>query len=229
MSNKPLVMTQAYKTYGETETKIEILKGADLIIEKGEFVMLLGPSGSGKSTLLHVTAGLTPLDQGSIDVCGVNIQKCNTNQILQLRRDKIGFVFQDFRLLQGLTAFENVLVPLYAQGIKPVKAKSRATELLKVLGLGNRMDHFPRKLSGGEMQRVGIARALANNPDLILADEPTGNLDQRLANEVVELLAGLPKKTGAAILMVTHNQQLIPYATKVIQLVNGGLEVKTSV
>ena len=128
--NKSLVMKNVYKAYGEDESRIEILKNVDLSLQPGEFVMMLGPSGTGKSTILHLIAGLTPIDNGSIEVCGIDVEKCNKNQILKLRREKIGFVFQDFRLLQGLTALENVMVPLYSIGKNKAEAHNTATKLL---------------------------------------------------------------------------------------------------
>lgn len=223
--NKSLVMKNVYKAYGEDESRIEILKNVDLSLQPGDFVMMLGPSGTGKSTILHLIAGLTPVDKGSIEVCGTDVEKCNKNQILKLRREKIGFVFQDFRLLQGLTALENVMVPLYSIGKNKTEAHNTATKLLTLLGLESRLNHYPRKMSGGEQQRVGIARALANDPKVILADEPTGNLDQKLAHSVVQTLASLPKKIGTSILMVTHNPELTQYATRVVKLNDGHLEV----
>ncbi len=226
MSNRqPLVIKNVYKGYGKDETRVEILKGINLTIMPGEFVMLLGPSGSGKSTILHLVAGLTPPDQGEIAINGIDLATCTTNQMLQLRREELGYVFQDFKLLQGLTALENVMIPLIAVGQSVSAAKKRATEMLSYFGLAERLQYFPRKMSGGEQQRVGIARALANKPGLILADEPTGNLDQKLAMEVVETLANLAKETHTSILMVTHDPAMAKYATKVITLVNGHTEV----
>ena len=226
MSNQqPLVLRNVFKGYGQDETRVEILKGVNLTISPGEFVMLLGPSGSGKSTILHLVAGLTPPDQGEVNVCGVDVGTCTDNEMLRLRREKIGYVFQDFKLLQGLTAIENVMVPLIAVGNSASEAKKQATEILTYFGLGERLKSFPRKLSGGEQQRVGIARALANNPSLILADEPTGNLDQKLAVDVVETLAKRSRETRTAVLMVTHNPAFAKYVTKVITLIDGRLEV----
>ena len=226
--NKPLVMKNVYKGYGEDESRIEILKDVDLSIEQGEFVMMLGPSGTGKSTILHLVAGLTPVDKGLIQVCGTDVARCNNPQILKLRRENIGFVFQDFRLLQGLTALENVMVPFFSIGNSKEYAIKESTRLLTLLGLEHRLHHYPRKMSGGEQQRVGIARALANQPRIILADEPTGNLDQKLANSVVEILASLPKKINTSILMVTHNAELTKYATRVVRLNDGHLEVSAN-
>ena len=226
--NKPLVMKNVYKGYGEDESRIEILKDVDLSIEQGEFVMMLGPSGTGKSTILHLVAGLTPVDKGLIQVCGTDVARCNNPQILKLRRENIGFVFQDFRLLQGLTALENVMVPFFSIGNSKEYAIKESTRLLTLLGLEHRLHHYPRKMSGGEQQRVGIARALANQPRIILADEPTGNLDQKLANSVVEILASLPKKINTSILMVTHNAELTKYATRVVRLNDGRLEVSAN-
>ena len=229
MNREFLTINDVYKGFGEGDNRVEILKGVNLNLTNGEFVMMLGPSGSGKSTILHLIAGLTPVDRGQIEVCGVNVQKCSTNKILELRRRTIGYVFQDFRLLQGLTALENVMVPLYAVGRSRNVAKKRAEELLELMELSHRMHHSPRKLSGGEQQRVGIARALANEPKIILADEPTGNLDQRLSDGIIKMLSTLPQKMEVSILMVTHNQQLTKYATRIVGLTDGQIEVQSNV
>ncbi|MCG8500019.1 MAG: ABC transporter ATP-binding protein, partial [Firmicutes bacterium] len=185
-------------------------------------------SGSGKSTVLHVVAGLTPIDKGTIEVCGVNISECTEKQMLRIRRENIGFIFQDFRLLKGLTALENVMVPLFTVGKKYVEAESRSKNLLKMLELDHRMHHYSKHLSGGELQRLGIARALANSPQIILADEPTGNLDQKLAHGITKMLVSLPNKTDTSVLMVTHNQQLTQYASRCVELVDGCLKARES-
>jgi putative ABC transport system ATP-binding protein len=201
-----------------------VLQGADLTAQAGDFIALLGPSGSGKSTLLHLIAGLTSPDAGEITICGVDYRAASNDRLLSLRRKQIGYVFQKFYLLQGLTALENVLLPLYASGGGKRESTVRAIELLTMLGVADRIGHFPRQLSGGEQQRVAVARALANRPMLLLADEPTGSLDHANGVEMMRLLARLPAEAGATVIAVTHNPEFADYASRVMRMRDGRLE-----
>jgi putative ABC transport system ATP-binding protein len=223
--NEPQVrMVGIHKAYKIGGRALEVLRGTDFTANPGEFVALLGPSGSGKSTLLHLIAGLTAPDAGEITVCGVDYRAASDVRLVGLRRKQIGYLFQDFRLLQGLTAFENVLLPLYAVGLGKREAKARAVELMGMLGIGERAKHFPRQLSGGEQQRVALARALANRPSLLLADEPTGSLDHVNGVEIMRLLARLPAEAGTTVIAVTHNTEFADYASRVIRMRDGRLE-----
>lgn len=214
-------VSKSWKTGGR---ELSILREVDLQVSEGEFVALFGPSGSGKSTLLHLLAGLVTPDAGDITVCGQDLRRSSEERVLELRRRIIGYVFQDFRLLQGLTALENVMVPLLANGVRRRPAVARCGELLAELGLKDRMTHYPRQLSGGEQQRVAIARALANRPRLMLADEPTGNLDEDNALEIMHLLQRLPKESGTTIIAVSHNTQFAEFTSCNLRLRQGKLE-----
>lgn len=224
MSELQVRLAQIHKGYLVGGRPLAVLQGADFTANAGDFVVLLGPSGSGKSTLLHLIAGLTAPDAGEINVCGVDYRKASQERLLSLRRQRIGYVFQDFRLLQGLTALENVLLPLYAAGVRKREAVQRANELLGMLGVAGRALHFPRQLSGGEQQRVAVARALVNRPTLLLADEPTGSLDHANGVEIMRLLARLPKESGTTVIAVTHNVEFADYASRVIRMRDGRLE-----
>ncbi len=214
-------VSKSWKTGGR---ELNILREVDLQVTEGEFVALFGPSGSGKSTLLHLLAGLVSPDSGDITVCGQDLRRTSEERVLELRRRIIGYVFQDFRLLQGLTALENVMVPLLANGVRRRPATARAEETLAELGLQDRVTHYPRQLSGGEQQRVAIARALANRPRLILADEPTGNLDEENALEIMRLLQRLPQENGTTIIAVSHNPQFAEFTSRNLRLRQGKLE-----
>jgi len=182
----------------------KVLLGIDLTLGEGEFVTLMGPSGCGKSTLLNIIGGLIPPTSGEVKVNGRSLGKMGHRELAQLRREEVGWIFQDFNLILNLTALENVMVPMYLAGRDGNEVEDRAKALLEQMGLGNRMDHFPDTLSGGQQQRVAIARALVNDPGIIVADEPTGNLDSRTGREIVALFKDLARK-GTAVLMVTHD------------------------
>jgi len=199
---------------------VEILRGIDLTVPKGEFAAIMGPSGSGKSTLLGLLAGLDNATSGKILLDGTDITGLNEDQMAEVRGRKIGFVFQSFQLIPTLTAEENVLLPAELAGTGP-ETVDRARELLTRVGLADRMDHYPVQLSGGEQQRVALARAFITKPPILLADEPTGNLDGRTGEQVLELLLELNKMEGATLVMVTHDPTLAGHADRVITLRDG--------
>ncbi len=201
----------------------KVLKGINLEIKEGDFIALMGPSGSGKSTLLNILGALIDYNSGDTVVNGKSLQGLNNNELTAIRRNEVGWIFQDFNLVTNLTAVENVQVPLNLAGKVGKKSKERAMELLKKVGLENWAGHFPDMLSGGQQQRVAIARALANDPPIFLADEPTGNLDTETGADIITLFKELTSE-GKAILMVTHDVDLAQAADKVYVLRDGRLE-----
>ncbi len=194
--------------YGQGETVLSILKGADFVLKSGETVALVAPSGTGKSTLLHVAGLLEKPDSGEVLVNGHSCADLSDDQRTAIRRSEIGFVYQFHHLLPEFTALENVVLPQRIRGLGKAEAESRATELLSFLGLGERLDHLPGELSGGEQQRVAIGRAVANAPRVLLADEPTGNLDPHTSLHVFNTLVALARASGLAALIATHNLDL---------------------
>ncbi len=199
---------------------VEILRGIDFAVQKGEFAALMGPSGSGKSTLLGVIAGLDRPSAGHVLVDGIDITTMPESRLASVRNAKIGMVFQAYNLIQTLTAQENVEVPLYA-GNHPGSPAARAREMLELVGLGHRAQHRPNQLSGGEQQRVAIARALATNPAIVIADEPTGNLDARNGDNVLQLMSSLRERTGSTFLVATHDAHVAERAERVMTIVDG--------
>jgi len=211
------------KEFIRDEFHVVALKDADMEVRKGEFVALMGPSGSGKSTLLHLIAAMDRPTSGQIQVLGENIAQLGDRAIADWRNRHIGFVFQNFNLIPVLTALENVELPLKLTHLKKGERFQHATTALKLVGLGDRLGHFPRQLSGGQEQRVAIARAIVTDPDLLLCDEPTGNLDARSAQEVLTLLSKLNQEYGKTIIMVTHDPHAARFATRVRHLDKGEL------
>lgn len=211
------------KTYGNGGTQVTALAEINLTIQKGQFVALVGPSGSGKSTLLNLIGGIDKPNAGTVHIDGLRIDGLGEQKLLQLRREKIAYVFQEARLLPALTAVENVMLPAAFHRKLLKGARERARELLSKVGLGGRADHMPHQLSGGEAQRVCIARALFNQPRLILADEPTGNLDHRTRIEIVQLFEELHGE-GNAVIMVTHDPELADRAGRKISLHDGEIQ-----
>jgi putative ABC transport system ATP-binding protein len=214
---------QLTKEFIRDEFHVVALKDVDIRIAKGEFVALMGPSGSGKSTLLHLIAAMDRATGGEILVLGENLRKLNDRAIAHWRNEHIGFVFQSFNLIPVLTAIENVELPLKLTNLKKKERMEHAATALKLVGLDERMRHLPRQLSGGQEQRVAIARAIVTDPDLILADEPTGNLDATSAQEVLTLLSRLNKDYGKTIVMVTHDPHAAHFASKIRHLEKGEL------
>lgn len=209
------------RRYQMGKTEVNALRGVDLTILSGEFVALVGPSGSGKSTLLHLIGGLVRPTAGSITVNGLELGRSSDRQLVNYRRDTLGFVFQNFNLLPIKRAWENVAVPLMLAGMPLAQRKARALTILDQVGLAHRAEHRPSELSGGEQQRVAIARALANRPRLLLADEPTGNLDSHTGAEILALLQSLVRNEGLTLLLVTHDLGIAGYADRIITLRDG--------
>ena len=202
------------KEYVRDEFHVIALKDVSLEIDKGEFVALMGPSGSGKSTLLHLIAAMDRPTGGEIRVLGHNLRELSDREIAHWRNEHVGFIFQQFNLIPVLTALENVELPLKLTNLKKAERIEHAATALKLVGLGDRLDHFPRQLSGGQEQRVAIARAIVTDPALILADEPTGNLDAASAQEVLTILSRLNKDFGKTVVMVTHDPHAAQFATQ---------------
>jgi putative ABC transport system ATP-binding protein len=212
------------KTYTRGAQSVEALRGVNFNLERGEFVSIMGPSGSGKSTLLHLIGGLDRPTAGSVRIGGEAIESFDDDKLSVFRRRKLGFIFQFFNLLPTLTALENVALPLLLDGVPMKEIEPRAAELLSMIGLSARVEHRPDELSGGEMQRVAIARALITEPLLILADEPTGNLDSKSGTTVLELLQNMVNKRKQTILMVTHDQRAASFGTRKIAMRDGLIE-----
>lgn len=210
------------KVYSSTSQKIIALKEIDIEIKKGEFVTIMGPSGAGKTTFLNLIGCLDRPTSGKLDILGCDPTKFNEEKLSRIRADKIGFVFEDFFLISFLNALENVQLPLIFA--RNYKNNNRPRDLLKRVGLDHRLTHFPNELSGGELQRVAVARALANNPEILLADEPTGNLDTKNAQELFSLFRNLNREEGLTIVVATHNVKLGYSADRVIHLNDGKIE-----
>lgn len=226
--NHPIVTTQALtKIYGHGATAIHALNGINLSIQPGEFVAVMGPSGCGKSTLLHLIGGLDRPSSGKVLFDGQDLTALSDDEVTAIRRRKMGFVFQFFNLIPVLTALENTALPIILDGIRPAEARQRAQEWLEQVGLGHRLHHHPSELSGGEQQRVAIARALASDPALILADEPTGNLDSRASEEIATLLRQISSTWNRTILMVTHDARIAAYADRIVFLKDGKIVDET--
>jgi putative ABC transport system ATP-binding protein len=213
-------MEKIKKIYSTGKVDVEALRGVDLHITKGEFVTVIGPSGSGKSTLMNIMGCLDKPTTGRYCLNGQDIQQLNDNQLSELRNNEIGFVFQNFNLLPYASAYENVEMPLLFAGIGGKRRKEKVEYILNKVGLGDRMDHRPNELSGGQKQRVAIARALVNSPNIILADEPTGNLDSHSGTEIMELFVNLWKE-GNTIVMITHDPRAKDYTSNFVNITDG--------
>lgn len=220
--SKPILQCQAVtKRYSQGELDVEVLKGVDLIINEGERVAIMGASGSGKSTLLHVLGGLDKPTSGSVVLNGVNLDQVSSGALAKLRNKSLGFIYQSHHLLGEFTVLENVAMPLLIAGLAVTEARVRAIELLKRVGLGHRIEHKPGELSGGERQRAAVARALINKPAVVLADEPTGNLDSKTAEQVYELMLELNQELKVSFLVVTHDHELATKIGKVLHMEDG--------
>jgi putative ABC transport system ATP-binding protein len=208
------------KSYQMGDSKVIALQDVNLKINRGDFLAIVGPSGSGKSTMMHLIGALDFANKGDIFLDKQNIEHLEESQLAQIRGKKIGFVFQTFNLIPTLTAIENIAIPMIFQGIGKEERMERGEEIIRQVKLTHRKNHFPNELSGGERQRVAIGRALANDPEVILADEPTGNLDTKTGLEIMDIFVELNKK-GKTIILVTHDLDLIRYATKVLKIRDG--------
>jgi len=222
MSTETIIQVEnLVKTYQLGKVSIPALRGVDFNVAKGEFLVVMGPSGSGKTTLLNLIGAIDKPTSGSVLIDGRDITTLGEGELTKLRRHKIGFIFQFYNLIPALTAQENVELPLLTAGISRREASKRAIELLDMVGLAPRVGHFPDELSGGEQQRIAIARALANRPNVILADEPTGDLDTKTGSEVVRILHETSKKENATVIVVTHDPMIAEKADRILEMRDG--------
>jgi putative ABC transport system ATP-binding protein len=218
--SKVIELKDIQKTYRIGESEYAVLKGIDLQIEEGEFIALMGPSGSGKSTLLNIVGCLDRPTSGSFRLLGQDVSLTSDDELARLRREELGFIFQTFNLIGRISVQKNVELPMMLSGVMRQTRRERALKLLSDIGIGNRSDFSPQNISGGERQRVAIARALANDPTIIIADEPTGNLDLKNSDEVMKILSKL-NQDGRTIIMVTHNPEITENCSRVIRLRDG--------
>lgn len=226
---KPIIqLKNVWKTYKMGETQVHALRGMNLDVYEGEFLAIQGPSGSGKSTAMNLVGCLDIPTKGEIYLDGQNISLVSESNLAQIRGRKIGFIFQKFNLIETLTALENVMLPMTFQGIPETERINRATKLLAQFGLSERTDHKPNQLSGGQQQRVAIARSLAVNPQVILADEPTGNLDSKTGHDVLKFLHELNTKEHKTIILVTHDNELAHHADRIAFLKDGTITKSTT-
>lgn len=220
--DKPIIkVTDLRKVYFMGEERVVALKNINLEIMKGEICCIFGTSGSGKSTLLNQLAGLEKPTKGAVNICGAPISELNENQLAAFRQDHIGFVFQSYNLLPELTALENVSMPMMFKGIPKDIREMEAMKMLNAVGLKNRMYHFPGQMSGGQQQRAGIARAFVTRPEVVFADEPTGNLDTKTTKEVMQMIRSFAKKYGETIVLVSHDPEMTEYADRIVTLIDG--------
>lgn len=221
MRKSIIALKDVWKTYQMGEVEVNALKGVSLDVSEGDFLAITGSSGSGKSTMMNLVGCLDLPSRGSIFLDNRDISKLSESDLAGIRGRKIGFIFQQFNLIPNLTALENVMLPLDFQDLSDLEARKKAEDLLRLVGLGDRMHHRPSQLSGGQQQRVAIARALSNDPEVVLADEPTGNLDSKSGSDVIGLLKDLWKKEGKTVIMVTHDLGLADRAERKIHLKDG--------
>jgi putative ABC transport system ATP-binding protein len=227
MANPLIKITNIKRDFVLGNEIVYVLKGIDLQINKGEYVALMGPSGSGKSTLMNLLGCLDTPTSGSYILNGKDVSQMKDNELAEIRNKEIGFVFQTFNLLPRTTALDNVALPMIYAGYSKSERNERATEVLKQVNLADRMDHQPNQLSGGQRQRVAVARALVNKPSIILADEPTGNLDSKTSVEIMKLFGDI-HASGNTVILVTHEEEIAAYANRVIRLRDGLIESDTS-
>lgn len=228
MDNFILEVNQLRKTFTSGSKELTVLKHISFNIERGTSCAIVGPSGSGKTTLLGLCAGLDQPTEGSVILKGQNISSMDESDLSAVRNRQIGFVFQSFQLISTLTALENVMVPIELRGTPYREVEEKAINLLNEVGLGNRLDHYPNQLSGGEQQRVGLARAFIHQPDILFADEPTGNLDGETGAQIEQLLFELNRKQGTTLVIVTHDKTLAEKCDRIIELKNGRILADSS-
>lgn len=221
MNNPMIELKGVGKVFRTSEIETVALENVNIQIQKGEFVAVMGPSGCGKSTLLNIVGLLDKPTTGTVTIRGISGEKMKDSELADFRNKTIGFVFQSFHLIQSLNVIDNVEMPLLYSGMSAKERRKRAEEVLKQVGMSHRMRHLPSQLSGGQCQRVAIARAIACNPDIILADEPTGNLDSKMSEEIMQLLFDLNEKEGRTIVMVTHNEQQAKQVHRTIRFFDG--------
>lgn len=222
MEKTPIIRVKnLYKIYRVGETKVRALNGVEFTLYKGEFCAIVGTSGSGKSTLLNMLAGLEKPTKGEIEIGGKHIEKLSEKELVTFRREKVGFIFQSYNLLNTMNALENVAMPLSFRGIGRKERLARAKKYMDLVGVGKQAKHMPNQMSGGQQQRVGIARALAVNPQIIFADEPTGNLDSKTTMEVLHLMQKIVREQNQTLVMVTHDNNLASYADRRIRIIDG--------
>jgi putative ABC transport system ATP-binding protein len=224
-----LVVRNLTRVFGEGPTRVLAVNHIDLTVQRGEVVLIMGPSGSGKTTLLTMIAGLLRPTEGTVEIAGHEITAMSHSELTSVRRHSVGFVFQTFNLLESLSVSENVEVALNLAGASGRTARATAERMLGELGMGRRLDFKPNALSAGEKQRVCIARALANDPELVLADEPTANLDSVNGREVLELLSGIARERGRTVVVVSHDERISTFADRVLWLEDGSFKDRTSV
>jgi putative ABC transport system ATP-binding protein len=221
-ATSPIVQIRdLFKVYRQGDIDVSALNGVSLDIAPGEFVVLMGPSGSGKSTLLHILAGIDTATRGTVEVQGVNVAGLNESELADWRNQNVGFVFQSFNLIPVLTAFENIELPLLLTALSKAERRRQVETSLELVGLADRGHHRPDQMSGGQQQRVAIARAIATDPTLIIADEPTGNLDSKSASDVLGILQSLARDAGKTVVMVTHDPKAASYGTRSVHLEKG--------
>lgn len=221
MSEYAVVAENLTKVYGEGPLAVHALRGVNLKIKRGDFVSIMGPSGSGKSTLLNLLGALDRPTSGKVYIDGVDIYSLSDDELAEIRAKKIGFVFQMFNLVPRMTVLKNVMLPLIVNGVPPGEREKKAQEMLELVGLGGKAHRRPLELSGGEQQRVAIARALVTEPAIVLADEPTGNLDSKTGAEIVQLMKRLNKEQGATFVVVTHDPEVAQETQKILHLRDG--------
>lgn len=222
MEKTPIIRVKnLYKIYRVGETKVRALNGVEFTLYKGEFCAIVGTSGSGKSTLLNMLAGLEKPTKGEIEIGGKHIEKLTEKELVTFRREKVGFIFQSYNLLNTMNALENVAMPLSFRGIGRKERLARAKKYMDLVGVGKQAKHMPNQMSGGQQQRVGIARALAVSPQIIFADEPTGNLDSKTTMEVLHLMQKIVREQNQTLVMVTHDNNLASYADRRIRIIDG--------